>query len=111
MSEMLNGIKKATNSNAKFTWVNADFLTAHNVRPWSDMPVWVAPRGDQTGFTKISVKKAVSKGLTYRTVGDTTQATLAWFKKQTAERQAALKSGIKPEREKEVLSLWHASQT
>jgi 2'-hydroxyisoflavone reductase len=111
MSEMLDGIKKATKSNAKFTWVNADFLTAHNIKPWSDMPVWVAPRGEQTGFTRISVKKAVSKGLTYRSLGDTTQATLEWFKKQTAERQATLRSGIKPEREKEVLALWHASKT
>jgi 2'-hydroxyisoflavone reductase len=111
MSEMLEGIKKATKSNAKFTWVNADFLATHNVRPWSDMPVWVAPRGDQTGFTKISVKKAVSKGLTFRSVGDTTQATLEWFRKQTAERQATLRSGIKPEREKEVLTLWHASRS
>jgi 2'-hydroxyisoflavone reductase len=111
MSEMLNGIKKATKSDAKFTFVDADFLKAHNVRPWSDMPVWVAPRGEQTGFTKISVKKAVSQGLTYRSVGDTTQATLEWFRKQPAERQATLRSGIKPEREKEVLGLWHASKT
>ena len=111
MAEMLEGIKKATKSNAKFTWVNADFLAAHNVKPWSDMPVWVAPRGDEAGFTKISVKKAVGKGLTFRSVPDTTQATLEWFRKQTAERQATLGSGIKPEREKEVLALWHASKT
>ena len=111
IGEMLTEIKKATKSNAKFTWVDVDFLLAHNVRAWSDMPVWVAPRGPQVGFSQISVKKAVSKGLTFRTVSDTTQATLEWFKKQTPERQAALKSGIKPEREKEVLALWHASKS
>ena len=111
IGEMLNEIKKATKSQAKFTWVDADFLLAHNVHAWSDMPVWVAPRGDEIGFSQISVKKAVSKGLTFRSVVDTTLATLEWFRKQPAERQATLKSGIKPEREKEVLALWHASKT
>ena len=111
MKEMLDGIKKATKSDARFTWVNADFLIAHNVRPWSDMPVWVAPRGDETGFSQLSVKKAVSKGLTFRSVPETTQATLEWFRKQPAERQATLRAGIKPEREKEVLALWHASKS
>jgi 2'-hydroxyisoflavone reductase len=111
MKEMLDGIKKATRSDARFTWVNADFLIAHNVRPWSDMPVWVAPRGDETGFSQISVKKAVSKGLTFRSVPETAQATLEWFRKQPAERQATLRAGIKPEREKEVLALWHASKS
>jgi len=111
MKEMLEGIKKATRSEARFTWVNADFLIAHNVRPWSDMPVWVAPRGAETGFSQISVKKAVSKGLTFRSVPETAQATLEWFRKQPAERQATLRAGIKPEREKEVLALWHASKS
>ena len=111
MKEMLDGIKKVTKSDARFTWVNADFLAAHNVKPWSDMPVWVAPRGDEVGFSQISVKKAVSKGLTFRSVPETAQATLAWFRKQPAERQATLRAGIKPEREKEVLALWHASKS
>ncbi len=110
IGEMLDEIKKATKSKAKFTWVDADFLAAQHVSPWSDMPVWVAPRGAQTGFTKISNKKAVSKGLTFRAVGDTTQATLEWFRKQPAERQAALRKGIKPAREVEVLAAWHASK-
>ncbi len=111
MKEMLEGIKKVTKSDARFTWVNADFLIAHNVRPWSDMPVWVAPRGDEVGFSQISVKQAVSKGLTFRSVPETAQATLEWFRKQPAERQATLRAGIKPEREKEVLALWHASKS
>ena len=111
IKEMLDGIKKATKSDARFTWVNADFLAAHNVHPWSDMPVWVAPRGDEVGFSQISVKKALSKGLTFRSVPETTQATLEWFRKQPAERQATLRAGIKPEREREVLALWHASKS
>ena len=110
IGKMLEDIKTATKSNAQFTWVDADFLQSQKVRAWSDMPVWVAPRGQETGFSQISVKKALSKGLTYRPVGDTALATLDWFKKQPADRQATLKAGISSEREAQVLAAWHAKK-
>jgi 2'-hydroxyisoflavone reductase len=74
------------------------------------MPVWVPPRGDEAGFSLISIKKALDKGLTFRSVGDTTQATLEWFHKQTADRQAKLRAGITAQRETEVLAAWHAQR-
>ena len=110
MAQMLAGIQQVTKADARLTWVNADFLAAQKVSPWSDMPVWVPPRGGEAGFSRISINRALSKGLTFRSVPDTTQATLAWFRKQTAERQAKLKAGIMPEREVEVLAAWHASK-
>ena len=110
IGSMLDGIKKATKSNAQFTWVSADFLAEQKVRPWGDMPVWIPPRGEETGFAAISIKKALDKGLTFRSLGDTTQATLEWFHKQTAERQAKLRAGITAEREAAVLAAWHAKQ-
>ena len=58
----------------------------------------------------ISIKRALDKGLTFRSVGDTTQATLEWIRKQSAERQAKLRAGITAEREAEVLAAWHARQ-
>ncbi|PYS20820.1 MAG: epimerase [Acidobacteria bacterium] len=107
---MLDGIKKATKSNAQFTWVNADFLAEQKVRPWSDMPVWIPPRGEEVGFSSISIQKALDKELTFRPLADTTQATLEWFKKQPAERQAKLYAGLTAEREAAVLAAWHAKQ-
>ena len=74
------------------------------------MPAWVPPRGDEIGFSQINNQKAVSKGLTFRSVGNTTVATLEWFHKQPAERQAKLKAGLTAEREAAVLSAWHAKQ-
>lgn len=107
---MLDGIKAATKSNAEFTWADADFLAAQKVAPWSDMPVWVPPRGDEAGFAEISIKKALAKGMTFRTLSDTTHATLEWFHKQKPERQAKLRAGITAEREAEVLKAWHAKK-
>ncbi len=110
IGEMLDGIKKATTSESRFTWVDADFLASQKVMPWSDMPVWVPPRGDSMGFAEISIAKALAKGLTFRPIPDTAKATLEWFRKQTKERQAKLKSGLTPERETEVLAAWHAKK-
>jgi len=110
IGDMLAGIKKVTKTESQLTWVDADFLAAQKVRAWSDMPTWVPPRGDSLGFSRININKALSKGLTYRSITDTTQATLDWFRRQPAERRATLKAGIKPEREVEVLAAWHASK-
>jgi 2'-hydroxyisoflavone reductase len=104
---MLEAIKAANKSNANFTWVNADFLEAQKVAPWSDIPVWVPPRGEEGGMGRISIQRALSKGLTFRPLAETARDTLAWFKAQPAERQAKLKAGFSLEREAEVLAAWH----
>jgi 2'-hydroxyisoflavone reductase len=110
MGGMLDGIKAAINRQATFTWADAKFLEEQKVSPWMDMPVWVPPIGESAGFAEVSIKRALANGLTFRPLSDTARATLDWFKKQPAERQAKLRAGIKPEREKEVLAAWHASK-
>ena len=107
IGQMLDTIKSANKSNATLTWVNADFLEAQKVAPWSDMPVWIPPRGEEAGGARISIQRALAKGLTFRPLVDTARDTLAWFKSQPAERQAKLKAGLTRERESEVLAAWH----
>ena len=106
MSQMLEQIKAATRADAQFTWVNVDFLLEQKIHPWYDMPVWVAPKGPEGGFSNLSNKKALAKGITFRPVSDTAAATLEWFRKQPAARQAKLRSGISAEREGQILAAW-----
>ncbi|HEY2799941.1 MAG TPA: NAD-dependent epimerase/dehydratase family protein [Chthoniobacterales bacterium] len=108
ISDMLNGIKTALGSSATFTWVPATFLEKENVSPWSDMPVWVPPTGEDAGMGRISNARAVGKGLTFRPLAETARDTLSWFKAQTPDRQAKLKAGLAPEREAAVLKDWGA---
>jgi 2'-hydroxyisoflavone reductase len=107
IGEMLDTMKSTLKSNAKFTWVNADFLEAQKVAPWSDMPVWLPPRGEEGGGNQVSNKRAVAKGLTFRPLADTTRDTVSWFKTLPQDRQAKMKAGLTPEREAEVLTAWH----
>jgi 2'-hydroxyisoflavone reductase len=108
IAEMLYGIRAVTTSDVKFTWVPIEFLQQHQVRGWSEMPVWVIPRPDNAGFSRVSIQRAVAAGLTFRPLATTAADTLEWFATLPAERQANLLSGIKPEREREVLAAWHA---
>jgi 2'-hydroxyisoflavone reductase len=107
MGEMLNGIKGALNSDAKFTWADAEFLEEQKVSPWSDMPVWIPPTSEGGALSRTSIKKALANGLTFRPLEVTARDTLAWFKTLPEDRQANLKAGLKPQREAEVLAAWH----
>jgi 2'-hydroxyisoflavone reductase len=108
IGEMLDSIRQVTKSEARFTWVKAEFLAAQKVWAWSDMPVWMPAQGEVAGFCQISIHKALGKGLTFRPFSDTTQATLEWIREQPPERQEILKAGITARREAELLATWRA---
>lgn len=108
MGQMLDVMKKTTKSNASFTWVDDEFLKSEKII--DDIPIWTSTHGTEIGYSTMNINKAVRHGLTFRPLSDTTRATLEWFRKQPAARQANLKAGIKPEREAEVLAAWHAKK-
>ena len=62
------------------------------------------------GFTQPNIAKALSKGLTFRPFADTVRETIAFYKAQTLERQEALRAGLAPDRENEVLAAWHGKR-
>lgn len=108
VGQMLDSIKKTTNADARFTWVDDKFLTSEKII--DDIPIWTSPHGPEIGYSTMNINKAIGKGLTFRSLSDTTKATLEWFRKQPAERQIKMRAGIKPPREAEVLAAWHASR-
>ena len=107
---LLDACKTVSGSDARLTWATNEFLTAQQVAPWSDMPVWVPPIEDGLGMTTTSSAKAVASGLTYRPLADTIKATLDWWATLPPERQAKLRAGVTREREAAVLAAWHAQQ-
>jgi 2'-hydroxyisoflavone reductase len=111
MGAMLKETAGALHSDARLTWVSDKFLEAEKVEAWSDMPVWVPRNTDDAGFVRRSNARAVAAGLDFRPLGETVTDTLAWFKQQPPQRQAALKSGLAPERERKVLADWRATMS
>ncbi|HEX6132766.1 MAG TPA: NAD-dependent epimerase/dehydratase family protein [Longimicrobiales bacterium] len=109
MAEMLYGIAAVTATPLSWTWVPYEFLQQHRVRPYAEMPVWRPPTPGFEGFARFDLTREVDAGLTYRTLADTASATLEYHYSRPAERQAALRAGLTPDREAEVLRAWHAS--
>ena len=79
-------------------------------RPGATCPCGCRRSPTRQGFSRRSVKRAVAAGLTFRPLAQTALDTLAWFSTLPADRQAKLRAGIAPEREKEVLAAWKAKK-
>ena len=56
----------------------------------------------------MDCSKAWSAGLTFRPLADTARETLVYYHSQTPERQATLKAGLPPDKERDALAAWHA---
>jgi 2'-hydroxyisoflavone reductase len=110
IAELLYGIRAINSGNKeiRFTWADAKFLIDQKVRSWSDMPVWASEYPESAGFSRISIGRAISKGLTYRPLADTARDTLEWFRTLPDARRAKMLAGLTEEREKAVLAAWHA---
>ena len=110
MAELLYGIRAVTTAETTFTWVDTDFVIDAGLRPYGEMPVWRPARDGAEGFARFDLTPEVEKGLTFRSLADTTAATLEFHFSRTAERQAEVFNRLSPEREAEVLAMWHAAQ-
>lgn len=112
LGEILETCREVSGSDARFTWVDADFLLANQVTPSNELPLWLRSQGVASGFHAIDNRKALSAGLTFRPLADTVRDTLAWLRQiggevpRTPGMQTA--STMKPERETDLLRRWHA---
>jgi 2'-hydroxyisoflavone reductase len=109
MRDFLKGVAAGVHAEPKLTWVSTKFLEDHKVHAWSDQPVWIPGQGETFGFHRRSIARALNAGLTFRPLPTTAADTLAWFKTLPADRQAKLRSGLKPDREAALLADWKAS--
>ena len=110
MSELLYGIRAVTTAETTFTWVDTDFAINAGLRPYAELPVWRPARDGAEGFARFDLTPEVDKGLTFRSLADTTAATLEYHFSRPTERQADLRAGVDAEREAEVLAMWRAYQ-
>lgn len=106
---LLYGIKATTTTDVDFTWVDADFCAEHRIRGYAEMPLWYPAVGQRAGFARFDLSREIEAGLAWRPLAETAGDTLAWHKTRPPERRDSLTgSALKPDREKEVLTAWHA---
>ncbi|HWM88636.1 MAG TPA: NAD-dependent epimerase/dehydratase family protein [Kofleriaceae bacterium] len=112
ISTLLEQIKQAIpKSDARFTWVPAEFLEKEGVAPWQDMPVWIPPTGEYAGSGTTSNARAVAKGLRFRPIADTTTGTLEWLATLDPATRTKVTSGagLAADKETKVLAKWARS--
>jgi len=96
-------------TDVSYTWVDADFLRENGANPYGrELPVYQVMRGRTAGFARFDLTPEIAAGLTFTPTEDTARDTLAWFRTLPAERQAAIKTGFTPERERDLLAKWKA---
>jgi 2'-hydroxyisoflavone reductase len=107
LGAVLEASRAESQSDTRVTWVSESFLLENKVAPWSELPLWI-PEGDgeATGFSAISIRKALDAGLTLRPLADTVRDTLAWLATRPARHE--WRAGLNPEREAELLQAWRA---
>jgi 2'-hydroxyisoflavone reductase len=83
-------------------WASPAVLEAHQVQPWTELPLWVPAAPEYEGFAAISNARAVAAGLRFRPTGETVADTLAWAASRPADHQ--WRAGLSAEREATVLA-------
>ncbi|MCF6376005.1 epimerase [Nocardioides KLBMP 9356] len=97
--EMLAGVASGVGSDPELTWVDQDFLEAHDVAPWAgegSLPLWL-PRPEYDGMLAHDPRPAEAAGLRLRTPAETAPGCLD-----------SPVVAITPEREAELLAAWHS---
>ncbi|MBI3460443.1 NAD-dependent epimerase/dehydratase family protein, partial [Candidatus Acetothermia bacterium] len=104
LGTVLEGCKAVSKSDARFVWVDEKFLLESKVTPWTEIPLWVPQEKDNAGFSAVNCQKAITAGLKFRPIAETIRDTLAW--NTTRPSNTERRSGLKPEKEKELLQNW-----
>ena len=104
MRGMLEGIREATGSDARFVWASEKFLLDAGVEPWEEMPLWV-PR-EMAGILAVDVRRAVGAGLVFRPLAETVRDVPG---PDAGRPEVEIGAGISREREEELLRAWRGS--
>lgn len=113
IGKLLETSKRVTGVEPTITWAPLAFLRAQGLVatelvPTPQLPIWNPPDGDTAGLGLMRCDRAVAAGMKFRTMEQTIRDTLEWQKGRPAQDQQ-MKSGLKPEREAELLKLLHSA--
>ncbi|MCA9750771.1 MAG: NAD-dependent epimerase/dehydratase family protein [Gemmatimonadetes bacterium] len=105
MAAFLEECRQVAAGDATFTWVPDAFLRQHEVKSWTEMPLWIPEtETGHSGLMHIDCRKAFASGLRPRPVRRTIEDVLAWANGPGADRKR--KNGLAEDRELELLRAW-----
>jgi len=90
-------------------WVDEQWLAAHGVRQWTELPLWRIPAGTWA----MDVVAATAAGLTCRRLAETVQDVWAWLQSggTPVSHPRWADHGIDPAKEAALLAAWNVERT
>jgi 2'-hydroxyisoflavone reductase len=95
---LLDTCREVAGSDAKFVWVDEEFLIEQEVGQWMELPMWLH---EDVGIHATDVSRAVEAGLTFRPLAETIRGTLE-------HAETTKEAGLDPSREAELIEAWKA---
>jgi 2'-hydroxyisoflavone reductase len=111
VGELLETCRAATGSDARFIWVDDQFLVEREVTPYTELPLWIPE--NYNGIQTINIQKSLAAGLAFRPLAATIQDTLAWNATRSGadstdqtNKLGPLRGGMMLDREARLLAEW-----
>jgi 2'-hydroxyisoflavone reductase len=110
LAGMLHGIRAAFPGDKEvvFRWIPWEFLKAQEVQPWQEMTTWIPNDDPESVISRTNIDRALAAGLTFRPLAQTAADAAEWVKKLAPDVQARVTRAAAAEKEKKVLTAWHA---
>ena len=101
--EMLAACRDVTGGNADLVWVEDQWLSAQDVTPWTEIPLWRTA----AGAWNVTSATAEAAGLSCRPLLDTVTDTWAWMQQEEPiPHERADEIGIDQVKEQRLLDAW-----
>jgi 2'-hydroxyisoflavone reductase len=111
--ELIDACRTGTASNAEVTWVGEELLLAHDVEPFTELPLWLPDDPENRAFYSMSNARARAQGLELRHLADTARDTWEWLRAVRAGELPEpiaggfVARGLSPEREAALIETHH----
>jgi 2'-hydroxyisoflavone reductase len=94
---------EALDGDAEVIWVDGDFLAAHDVGEWMELPLWFHDPA-YAGLLAVDPSPAFAAGLETRPLEETVRDTLAWV--ESGDTPESPPAGLARGKEQAVLDSW-----
>lgn len=118
MGSWLRDAARVVGAGAELTWVDDEFLLAHDVEIWTELPLWNPPGQGGDHAWDADTTGAARTGLRCRPVSETVADTWAWMRADDVRPDGKNgvyggngvggANGMDPEREAAILAAWQA---
>jgi 2'-hydroxyisoflavone reductase len=106
MGSLLEAARDVTGSRATLVWAPPEVIIAAGIQPWTELPVWVPPEGEDASVHDSDVSAVYAAGLTCRPLTDTIADTWRWLQEEgdPPQRPGRPGHGLSPDVERRVLA-------